>query len=239
MRSECITLSTRGIWHKLLEAFTGERIIIENPLKMKIKYLFALCPNIGVEYEKTYMKPNNLISLIEPKVMINSKNRELWVRFSIDKWTLSERHLSSRALTDLISGNRGYFKRIKGDDDDLLAFESRETRKYLAQEKYIQFELRPEVKFLNLFASLGFDGMDYSIPIQSSLPMKLPQIVVKYSIIFWLASLVRYDPHSVEALQESRYWILIDGFMNQSRIWLLNLFEWQILQQETCLRKSQ
>jgi len=30
--------------------------------------------------------------------------------------------------------------------------------------------------------------------------------------------------------------MLIDGFMNQSRIWLLELFEWEFYKTETTLR---
>jgi hypothetical protein len=37
----------------------------------------------------------------------------------------------------------------------------------------------------------------------------------------WLGSLERYDPHRGATLQESKYWILIDGFLNQTKIWKL------------------
>ncbi len=59
---------------------------------------------------------------------------------------------------------------------------------------------------------MGFDELMYSIPEQSHLPLELPQISILYSLHFWLASLVRYDPHSVAFLQDSRYWILIMVF---------------------------
>ena len=39
-------------------------------------------------------------------------------------------------------------------------------------------------------------------------------------------------------LMDSHYWILIDGIMNQSRIWLLELFEWELFQTETKLSLS-
>jgi hypothetical protein len=58
--------------------------------------------------------------------------------------------------------------------------------------------------------------------------------MVLYTLLFWLGSLVRYDPHSVARLQEE-HWMLIDGFMNQSRLWLLDLFEWELYQCETTL----
>ena len=41
--------------------------------------------------------------------------------------------------------------------------------------------------------------------------------MVYYTILFWLGSLVRYDPDSAAELMDSPYWILLDGFMSQSR----------------------
>jgi len=89
---------------------------------------------------------------------------------------------------------------------------------------------------MNLVIHMEDGSLVYKIPVQTQLPLRLPQISILYSLIFWLGSVVRYDPHSVAALQESRYWILIDGFLNQSRIWLLELFEWQLYQEETTLK---
>ncbi len=56
--------------------------------------------------------------------------------------------------------------------------------------------------------------------------------------MFWLGSLVRYDPHSIAYLQESKYWMMIDSFMNESRIWLLELFEREFYQRETILKTA-
>jgi hypothetical protein len=62
--------------------------------------------------------------------------------------------------------------------------------------------------------------------------------MVLYTLTFWLGSLVRYDPHSLSDLMNSRYWELIDGFMNQSRIWLLELFEWEFYKTQTILTSA-
>jgi hypothetical protein len=55
------------------------------------------------------------------------------------------------------------------------------------------------------------------------------------TILFWLGSLVRYDPHGAAELKDSPYWILLDGFMSQSRRWLLEQVEWAFDQAETTL----
>ncbi|HXY03177.1 MAG TPA: YaaC family protein, partial [Terriglobales bacterium] len=96
--------------------------------------------------------------------------------------------------------------------------------------------LQTDILRLNLFAHLGRESkLGYYIPVQAGLPLRMPQLMVSYTILFWLGSLVRYDPHSVDALKDSEYWTLIDGFMSQSRLWLLELFEWAFYQAETTL----
>lgn len=93
-----------------------------------------------------------------------------------------------------------------------------------------------EINAMNLFVHMGEEGIEYRIPVQTQLPFRIPQILQLYSLTFWLGSLVRYDPHSVAWLQESKYWILIDGLLNQSITWLLELFEWQLYQRQTFLK---
>jgi hypothetical protein len=96
---------------------------------------------------------------------------------------------------------------------------------------------RSEMKFLNLF-TVQDDGLRYEASVQKRLPLRLPQTLILYTLLFWLGSLVRYDPHSVAWLEETEHWLLIDGFMNQSRIWLLELFEWELYQRETDLQTA-
>jgi hypothetical protein len=92
-----------------------------------------------------------------------------------------------------------------------------------------------EIRAMNLVTNLQTNELSYVVPIQTNWPIRLPQIMVLYTLLFWLGSLVRYDPHSVARLQEGEHWMLIDGFMNQSRLWLLDLFEWELYQCETTL----
>jgi hypothetical protein len=58
---------------------------------------------------------------------------------------------------------------------------------------------------MNPFTYLESDGLQYAIPIQTQLPIQLPQLLVLYSLMFWLGSLVRYDPHSVAHLQDTEH----------------------------------
>ena len=119
----------------------------------------------------------------------------------------------------------------------LQGFELENTKTLPRKSKDPWFYIiQPEIQQLNLFTHLQFEDLGYAIPIQKSLPITISQLMVLYTIMFWLGSLVRYDPHSLSYLQDSEYWLLIDGFMNQSRLWLLELFEWQFYKFETTLR---
>jgi hypothetical protein len=97
--------------------------------------------------------------------------------------------------------------------------------------------LHPEIRAMRVF-TFQDQRLRYALPISTKLPVALSQIVVLYTVMFWLGSLVRYDLASVSRLQDSRYWVLIDGFMNQSRLWLLELFEWEIYRKETDLVRA-
>lgn len=94
--------------------------------------------------------------------------------------------------------------------------------------------LRREFSALNPFLGLDAGRLKHFVPIQS-FPRRLPQLSVLYSVLFWLGSIVRYDPHSVRALQDSPEWIVVDGFLNQSRLWLVELFEMQLYKRQLAL----
>jgi hypothetical protein len=237
METESLTVGTRGVWHVLLESITGHTKRISNPLKLKIKDLFALCPETGIEYQRAYHESNRLIDLKDPYILVDMDKNEVWIRFGIQKKELKELRLSRKRLLNLIKLPSGGYKQVRSDDNQLWLFELEKAKKCKPEGMEITFQpIKPEIDAMNLFAHLAFDKMYYSIPIQTRLPIRMPQLVVLYTLVFWLSSLVRYDPHSVISLQDSKFWVLIDGFMNQSRIWLLELFEWHLYKTETVLR---
>lgn len=227
MYSECISISTRGVWHVLLESIQKQPFNIQNPIKLKIKDLFALCPGIATEYEINYQESTRLIELIEPDVLYDTDTNEIWIRFFIEKREIKKFKLSRPKFLELITYKDSKYKYIKSKEWPLWTFELERPKKFSSKYKGNKYDLIiPEIKAMNLFTYLILEReLCYSVPIQTRLPIRLPQLLVLYSLVFWFGSLVRYDPHSVEDLQNSGFWILIDGFMNQSRIWLLELFE--------------
>ena len=154
--------------------------------------------------------------------------------FGLNRDAMRERRVSAPEIIRAISGTGQGYREVRSSDSSLRVFESEPTKTLLRGRPYLQ-QFREEIRALNCFTALDSGELSYLLSIQRHFPLRLSQLMVIYAVLFWLGSLVRYDPHSVVALQDSRYWSLIDGFLSQSRPWLLELFEWQFYQFETVL----
>ena len=237
METEAVKVSTRrGVWHALWEAIQQQACVVPRPLFPRIEELFFLNPETSKELQSIYDRPPKLIGLVEPDLLFNDSRDRIWIRFSVLREEVKKYRLSRSAFLGLITSGTRY-RQVESQRKDLWTFEFEAPKAAPFLPDRPPFELvEAEIKAMYLIASQIPSGLKYSIPIQNRLPIKFPQILVLYTLIFWLGSLVRYDPHSVADLQDSEYWMLIDGFMNQSRIWLLELFEWEFYKTETTLR---
>jgi hypothetical protein len=232
-----VSLTVRGVWHTLWEAVVGQRCKVRNPTKVRVKDLFALCPEVCVEYEKIFKDEWRTIEIEEPEILTSLDEREIWIRFSVSRRELETLHISIPRFINFINKNESVYHQVQSNSPGHLLFESSNPKQIEGNLESSPIDIiLPEIRKLNLFTSLDIGRFVYAIPIQDRIPLLLPQLIVLYTLIFWLGSLVRYDPHSVIKLKESKYWNLIDGIMSESRIWLLELFEWEFYQKQTILR---
>ena len=237
MHSDSVRLVGRGVWHILYEAVTRQECRLPNPSTIRIVDLFSLNAETETEYEMIFDRPTKLIELHEPKVLVNSDETEIWLRFSLWRENLKQLRITRPTFLKFITSPGATYHYVRSTDSDLWTFEHAKTIKVpTAHEGAMEEIVEPAIRAMNLFVSLTPDELQYAVPVQAHLPVRLPQVMVLYSLLFWLGSLVRYDPHSVARLQEEEHWLLIDGFMNQSRRWLLELFEWELYQCETTLQ---
>jgi len=178
------------------------------------------------------------VHLEKIEALYDASARDAWLRFSISRDRIRNTGLSAPALLAQISGVRSTYVEVKSGDKDLRTFQST-TPARLRGKATPYSALRNDILSLNLIAHYG-EGTDfeYSVALQRGWPLRLPQLMVSYTILFWLGSLVRYDPHSVYELMDSPDWILIDGFMTQSRVLLLELFWWALYQNQISLRSA-
>lgn len=230
-------LTSKGVWQILWEVTTGLQYRAKSRLRLRVKDLFALCPEISIEYERSFSTDTRLVRLYEPGVFIDSNRREVWLAFSVSKEDLAKRGISRDNFVKNVSHYGQTYRTVRASRQGFWTFELVRSRKYKRPDNFVSYFTR-EFRALNLFTTIEAGEIVYFVPYQRGIPRDLPQIVVLYSLMFWFGSLVRYDPHSIEALQESRWWVLLDGFMDQSRIWLLELFEWYLYRTETRLQSS-
>jgi len=202
---------------------------------LPLKKLFSYCPEISVEYARIFGGPVQTIDLYKPDLFYDKTSREAWLTFSIKREELRDYRISVPSFLRQVQTQRSTYAEVISTDAASRKFQSTVAKK-LVRSDTPWSALHTDILGMNLITHLSREAkITYSVPLQEPLPLRIPQLVVSYTILFWLGSLVRYDPHSVHSLIDSPYWILLDGFMTQSRVWLLELFEWALYQTETVL----
>lgn len=236
--SEFVSLSTRGIWHLLWEAITRRPCPAANPQKISIHQLFRYCPEVTMEVERAFGSDLRVLTILNPDVVHSENLSEAGIKLEFERSDLRSFRLSGNSITSYLSGADYSFHEVHSNAPTNRSFETRFTTVTSNYDDIIN-QAAKKISNMNLFCYLlDPKELQYGIPLQANLPFALPQIIVLYTILFWLGSLVRYDPHSVEALMDSRFWLPIDGFLTQSRLWLLELMEWELYQAETLLWSS-
>ena len=234
METEEVSVTSRGMWHVLWESLNGVHCPAANPTKFRIGDLFAYCPEVSAEFGRTFGRNNRLLESEKLDVLLDRPKNQAWTTFSVTRPDLKDQQVSApRMLMHLASPRSGYVE-IKSGKQGLRTFQFTNPVKLRRREAPLR-ALQGDIIALNVFTHCGREKLRYFLANQTKIPFRLPQPIVLYTILFWLSSLVRYDPHSVASLMDSSYWILIDGFMSQSRLWLLEQFEWAFYQTETTL----
>jgi hypothetical protein len=235
MDREAVILTRRGVWHALWESLTTLHCPAANPTRLRVRDLLAFCPEIGIEYARAFPDRLHILDIEKPAILSDPKTSEAWIRFSIHRGDFKSCEMSGPALMSQIRTARSGYVEVKSEQKDYRTFQT-STPATVGHNQHIPTALTEDLRGMNLFTHLGNDHqLRYFLAAQDRLPLRLPQIMVLYTILFWLGSLVRYDPHSVAHLMDSQYWFVIDGFMSQSRLWLLEQFEWAVFEAETTL----
>lgn len=235
--TEYVRIGARGIWHTLWESVMLRTCPAVDQTKLHVRELFSYCPDVGIEYDGAFGKDQKLLPTKNLDARYDPKGEEVWLKFDVEREWFKIIGVSAPTLMKQIATDRSGYVEVSSVDKRFRTFQSAIPAKSPKGEA-AAVTLRKDVIGLNIFAHLGKKTLEYSFPIQTRLPCSMSELMVYYTILYWLGSLVRYDPHSVNWLMDSRYWTLIDGFMTQSRLWLLELFEWELYQAETTLLLS-
>jgi len=235
LETESVTITTRGVWHLLWEALMGGHCPAPNPARLRVRELFALCPEISIEFSRSFRQAQRLLDLVDPEILHDAGQATVWTRFSVHRADLKLQRLPAPRLQAFIQNGRGGYSEVRAPEPHLRTFETAQPAN-IGQSAFDT--IHADIAQFNLFTSLDEGKIVYVVPVTARFPLRLPQVIVLYSILYWLGSLVRYDPHSLAFLMDSPRWILLDGFMSQSRVWLLELMEWAIYQTETTLNSA-
>jgi len=234
---DTVRTNNRGVWHALWEALTKSNCPVPQGTSFRIKDLFLLCPEISSEIFMSLGEERALIPLVEPDILYDSSTKCAWIRFSINRSDLKGFRMSAPKFLNKITTQRSGYIEVRTLKPELRkflrTFESATPVSTPARSSVLEL-LYADVLGMNLFCYYSESRkLSYYVPVQDKLKFQMPQVMVVYTILFWLGSLVRYDPHSIGYLMESPNWVLIDGFIGQSRIFLLEQFEWAFYQTET------
>lgn len=233
IRKDTVRLISRGVWHTLWESITGVPCTARNPTKVKVKDLLSYCQEVEVEYGSVFREEGNIFNITDPYLLLDEKSKHCWIRFCLNKEQLKERKANPEVLIKKLSFLPVEFNFVDTGNEDVYCLELKNPVPF-GKVSWNE-NIRKTISKLNIFPYLEDRNVRYALADQREQPLLMPPVMVYYSIIFWLGSLVRYDPHSVDFLFESSDWTLIEGFLNQCRIWLLELFEWELYQCETSL----
>ncbi|GAF90997.1 unnamed protein product, partial [marine sediment metagenome] len=113
---ELVYLSARGVWHVLWEKMTGKTCNIPNPTYLKVKDLFACCPETGIEYSRIFGQNPRYIPLQEPVILFDESSGEFWIKFSVNRSSLKEVNLSRQKFLTLISNSNIQYRQVQSSE---------------------------------------------------------------------------------------------------------------------------
>lgn len=178
VHKENISVTTRGVWHMLLETVMNRKIRIANPLRLQIKELFALCLETEIEFCRTLGDKIKTIDINNIDILCNFEQREIWIKFAVCKSSLKRFNISRPKLLTFVTHSNSKYRPIISEDKDSYMFEFQKPKKITTQHKAFPFDelfedIKFEIKALNLFSQLTESEIEYRIPIQTKLPVVL------------------------------------------------------------------
>ncbi|XUX01477.1 MAG: YaaC family protein [Dehalogenimonas sp.] len=103
MEHEQVKTTSNGIWHSLFQSITGVPCNLRSRTSISVKELSARCPEISSEYFTSYGGKGNAFSIVDPGLMTNAQETEIWIQFSISKHEITRNFRSYQEFLDTIS----------------------------------------------------------------------------------------------------------------------------------------
>jgi len=232
LSTQSISVDSRiGVFNKFYEITTNTQILSET--KLDVVPLLGYCSDISHEY-RTAGYGNSRQAPVRFRVMVNKQDKTVWPTIAVLNFEALSPY--KQALTDFLS----YFEQVEVNKQYLaqcfnlnvwesfyyVCFESKSTYSYIGSDIIPEPQIRQDAynAMKNLFMSNPYlDDFDFVLttPLKKTLQIPFNEPLAIYVVMFYLGSLVRYNPHYLEKLLNSKDAWIIERFSNSSTITFL------------------
>lgn len=211
--SENIELKNNGILSHFYKLLTENKINSLNKTQKEIPIinLLSYCVDISSEYKKVFRKKTNVIGL---EVEIAKIKNKAWIRLLFNKEELKQNSLNHKNIL-LRNPGLGQYQRVLSPYPSRCVLEEKTTF-YFSNKKNLQSQVRKRVKQLRIIFSIDSKGkLDYDLPLIDlhDKNILLPEIINIYMTMYYLGSIVRYQPYVLKKILPLKEGWVIQSFV--------------------------
>lgn len=233
-RREKVRIQNRGIFPLLYKYFAGFQLPAQTLLS--IKELLSYCLECDIEFLHAYGSYWRVVD-INHLLAGSSKTKRTWVVLAVPREEYHSRIYKLKDIFEPIRPNQALYEAFSlQDQKGRRFFQTLATYPYTDVDdppdrlnRKIAADLRP----LCLYSAKYTGGnLKYSLPLPSSAGVVIPQAIAIYGVMFYLGSLVRYQPHTYDRmLTEKDAWVL-ESFLRNCPIGYVKLILGAIFKKE-------
>lgn len=217
---ESLRLQSNGVFPCVYALLTGESFKAKS---VRLADLLPLCTWIGEELPNVYGVESNL-ACIDLTVYDdrdseeNSESRAMYARAEIPKADVRGPGGRVRPLQKIVPAFFDLFEPVASANSEILTFETKRIQYRTEREENAALAsilgIIRELRLCRLFSSSATKA-GYMIPLVSD---PLPEPCIVLAVMFYLGSLVRYQPHVYEHLLGTDTAYVLDSFVRQTPI---------------------
>jgi len=225
----------KGVWHELAEVVCGATFTLAADHQVNVVDAFSLCPEVSAEFERSIGRNSNVLPLSGGSILLKKATRRSWLEFQFNKGTMAYLGVTTTQLASWLSQSGIDFDYFGTRENDHV-FQQRRTRVFGGNHLALDRSCADLRRIGLIPYQEGTDQAFYLSRVSLGLPHWTTYLLNLYMLFFWFGSVVRYDPAKVSHLEDSREWLLLSGFLMESRQILLEQFEWHLFRKTTLLR---
>lgn len=231
--------SRKGVFQKFFEIETEE--IIQNNFRLNIAAMLGYCTDVQHEYSLAEFGTSKIIPVMN-RLGFHRGGRIAWPYIAVNRFDILQPYKKT------LESFWKYFQQVSPDKENARAifgtlaesysqytyFESKRTYKYEDDDSIDLIPIKNDLFYAlkSLYeAPLYADEYDFKLTIPLRINHQIPfnQPLAIYTVMFFMGSLVRYFPHYLEALIDSKDAWIVERFVRNSAITFLRYISNAIL----------